>query len=158
MDSFIVAALALCSLTAPAFGDKGISKARSCSDIRLFYSGKGFALDAVPQSELSGEIPLKQIIIITAQRHTWILSPHTHSGSNTAHIYTSISVIMCPTCCGAPCKLIAPSSCNPSASHPRPLGMLVYFGGQSRTCSSTIYCLQCVFCLFFGYDPTNYLC
>lgn len=57
MDSFIVAALALCSLTAPAFGDKGISKARSCSDIRLFYSGKGFALDAVPQSELSGEIP-----------------------------------------------------------------------------------------------------
>lgn len=123
MDSFIVAALALCSLTAPAFGDKGISKARSCSDIRLFYSGKGFALDGVPQSELSGEIPLKKkenTIVITAQRHTLILSPHTHSGSNTAHIYSSISVIMCPTCCGAPCKLIAPSSCNPSASHPHP--------------------------------------
>lgn len=55
MDSFIVAALAVCSLAAPVFGDKGISKARSCSDIRLFYSGKGFALDGVPQSELSGE-------------------------------------------------------------------------------------------------------
>lgn len=126
MDSFIVAALALCSLTAPAFGDKGISKARSCSDIRLFYSGKGFALEAVPQSELSGEIPLKIIIIIiimmiAAQRHsTLVLSPHTHSGSNTAHIYSSISVIMCPTCCGAPSKLIAPSGCNPSASHPPP--------------------------------------
>ncbi|KAL6104506.1 gpc1 [Pungitius sinensis] len=55
MDSFIVAALAVCSLTAPACGDKGTSKARSCSDIRQFYSGKGFALDGVPQSEISGE-------------------------------------------------------------------------------------------------------
>ncbi|TDH05479.1 hypothetical protein EPR50_G00122820 [Perca flavescens] len=55
MDSFIIAALAVCSLTAPAYGDKGTSKARSCSDIRQFYSGKGFALDGVPQSEISGE-------------------------------------------------------------------------------------------------------
>ncbi|XP_060940961.1 glypican-1b [Limanda limanda] len=55
MDSFIVAALALCSLLAPAHGDKGTSKARSCSDIRQFYSGKGFRLDGVPQSEISGE-------------------------------------------------------------------------------------------------------
>nr|XP_046264072.1 glypican-1-like [Scatophagus argus] len=55
MDSFIIAALAVCSLTASAYGDKGISKARSCSDIRLFYSGKGFSLDGVPQSEISGE-------------------------------------------------------------------------------------------------------
>ncbi|XP_053293961.1 glypican-1b [Pleuronectes platessa] len=55
MDSFIIAALALCSLTAPAHGDKGTSKARSCSDIRQFYSGKGFHLDGVPQSEISGE-------------------------------------------------------------------------------------------------------
>lgn len=55
MDSFIVAALALCSLTAPAYGDKGTSKARSCSDIRQFYSGKGFSLDVVPVSEISGE-------------------------------------------------------------------------------------------------------
>ncbi|XP_041848831.1 glypican-1-like [Melanotaenia boesemani] len=55
MDSFIIAALVLCSLTVPAFGDKGTSKARSCSDIRQFYSGKGFSLDGVPQSEMSGE-------------------------------------------------------------------------------------------------------
>ncbi|XP_059200184.1 glypican-1b [Centropristis striata] len=55
MDSFIIVALAVCSLTAPAYGDKGTSKARSCSDIRQFYSGKGFALDGVPQSEISGE-------------------------------------------------------------------------------------------------------
>ncbi|KAK5859924.1 hypothetical protein PBY51_021440 [Eleginops maclovinus] len=55
MDSFIIAALAVCSLTAPVFGDKGTSKARSCSDIRQFYSGKGFTLDGVPQSEISGE-------------------------------------------------------------------------------------------------------
>uniref|UniRef100_UPI0037E7E9AD glypican-1b n=1 Tax=Semicossyphus pulcher TaxID=241346 RepID=UPI0037E7E9AD len=56
MDSFIIAALVVaCSLTAPAYGDKGTSKARSCSDIRQFYSGKGFSLDGVPQSEISGE-------------------------------------------------------------------------------------------------------
>ncbi|XP_018532264.1 glypican-1b [Lates calcarifer] len=55
MDSFIIAALALGSLTAPVYGDKWNSKARSCSDIRQFYSGKGFPLDGVPQSEISGE-------------------------------------------------------------------------------------------------------
>lgn len=55
MDSYIVAALALCTLTATAYGDKGTSKARSCSDIRQFYTGKGFSLDGVPQSEISGE-------------------------------------------------------------------------------------------------------
>ncbi|XP_029930449.1 glypican-1b [Myripristis murdjan] len=55
MDSFIIAALALCSLTAPAYGDKGTSKARSCSDMRQFYNAKGFPLDTVPQSEISGE-------------------------------------------------------------------------------------------------------
>uniref|UniRef100_A0A3P8SKB8 Glypican-1 n=1 Tax=Amphiprion percula TaxID=161767 RepID=A0A3P8SKB8_AMPPE len=55
MDSFIIAALALSSLTAPTYGDKGTSKARSCSDIRQFYGGKGFSLDVVPQSEISGE-------------------------------------------------------------------------------------------------------
>lgn len=58
MDSCIIAVLVICSLTVPAFGDKGTSKARSCSDIRLFYSGKGFALDGVPQSEISGK-PLR---------------------------------------------------------------------------------------------------
>lgn len=55
MDTFIIAVLAVCSLTAPAYGDKGTSKARSCSDIRLFYSGKGFSVDSVPFSEISGE-------------------------------------------------------------------------------------------------------
>ncbi|XP_051943899.1 glypican-1b [Hippocampus zosterae] len=55
MDSFIVAALVLCSLTATTCGDKGGSKARSCSDIRHFYSGKGFSMDGIPQSEISGE-------------------------------------------------------------------------------------------------------
>lgn len=56
MDSFIVAALVLCSLTATACGDKGGSKSRSCSDIRHFYSGKGFSMDGIPQSEISGEL------------------------------------------------------------------------------------------------------
>lgn len=55
MDSFIIAALALCSLTATAYGDKGTSKARSCSDIRQFYNGKGFPVDGVPIAEISGE-------------------------------------------------------------------------------------------------------
>ncbi|XP_004079277.1 glypican-1 [Oryzias latipes] len=55
MESLIIAALALCSLTAPACGDKGTSKARSCSDIRQFYGAKGFSLDNAPLSEISGE-------------------------------------------------------------------------------------------------------
>uniref|UniRef100_A0A8C5CVG3 Glypican-1 n=1 Tax=Gadus morhua TaxID=8049 RepID=A0A8C5CVG3_GADMO len=54
MDSFFfIATGMLCLLTAS--GDRGIGKARSCSDIRHFYSGKGFHLDDVPQSEISGE-------------------------------------------------------------------------------------------------------
>ncbi|XP_068615418.1 glypican-1-like, partial [Brachionichthys hirsutus] len=55
MDFFIVAVLTASSLMAPACGDKGASKARSCSDIRQFYNGKGFSLDGVPQFEISGE-------------------------------------------------------------------------------------------------------
>lgn len=55
MDSFIIAALAVCSLTAPAYGEKGTSKARSCSDIKVFYKGKGFLVEDVPQFEISGE-------------------------------------------------------------------------------------------------------
>uniref|UniRef100_A0A665TNG2 Glypican-1 n=1 Tax=Echeneis naucrates TaxID=173247 RepID=A0A665TNG2_ECHNA len=47
--------LHLTTFPAVAFGDKGTSKARSCSDIRQFYSGKRFSLDGVPQSEISGE-------------------------------------------------------------------------------------------------------
>lgn len=61
MDSFIIAALALCSLTAPAYGDKGTSKARSCSDIRQFYGVKGFSLEGVPQSEISGKLLTKLV-------------------------------------------------------------------------------------------------
>lgn len=60
MESFMIVALALSSLTAPASGDKGTSKARSCSDIRQFYDGKGFPLDGVPQSEISGKIQLAE--------------------------------------------------------------------------------------------------
>lgn len=56
MDSFIIAALAVCSLTAPAYGDKGTSKARSCSDIKVFYKGKGFLVEDVPQFEISGKL------------------------------------------------------------------------------------------------------
>ncbi|XP_077580692.1 glypican-1b [Stigmatopora nigra] len=55
MDSRIVEALVLCLLMATACGDKGSGKARSCLDIRHFYTGKGFSLDGVPQSEISGE-------------------------------------------------------------------------------------------------------
>jgi len=61
MDPLILAAwTALCVmvLVAPppaALGDRGAGKARSCSDIRQFYSGKGFHLDDVPESEISGE-------------------------------------------------------------------------------------------------------
>ncbi|KAF3699313.1 Glypican-1 Secreted glypican-1 Precursor [Channa argus] len=55
MDPFIIVALALGSLSTPTFCDKGTGKARSCSDIKNFYSGKGFPLDVVPQSEISGE-------------------------------------------------------------------------------------------------------
>lgn len=78
MDSCIIAVLVICSLTAPAFGDKGTSKARSCSDIKLFYSGKGFALDGVPQSEISGKPRQKQspslrlIFFPHSAKHTYI--------------------------------------------------------------------------------------
>lgn len=78
MDSCIIAVLVICSLTAPALGDKGTSKARSCSDIKLFYSGKGFALDSVPQSEISGKPRQKQspslrfIFFPHSAKHTYI--------------------------------------------------------------------------------------
>lgn len=72
MDAFIIAALALCSLTAPACGDKGAGKARSCSDIRQFYSGKGFSLDGVPQSEISGKL----------SKHTAWTHTHTQSAAH----------------------------------------------------------------------------
>ncbi|XP_015228727.1 PREDICTED: glypican-1-like [Cyprinodon variegatus] len=55
MDLFILALLVLCSLTVPTFGDKGSSKARTCSDIQQFYGAKGFKQNVVPQFEISGE-------------------------------------------------------------------------------------------------------
>ncbi|KAG5850335.1 hypothetical protein ANANG_G00081140 [Anguilla anguilla] len=44
-----------CFLAIPVFGDNTSSKPRSCSDVRQFYSGKGFSLSGVPQTEISGE-------------------------------------------------------------------------------------------------------
>ncbi|XP_036377387.1 glypican-1 [Megalops cyprinoides] len=44
-----------CFFTVPILGDNASSKPRSCSDVRQFYSGKGFSLSAVPQTEISGE-------------------------------------------------------------------------------------------------------
>ncbi|XP_062337507.1 LOW QUALITY PROTEIN: glypican-1-like [Osmerus eperlanus] len=55
MDSYVIVILVLCALTALGNGDDAITKARSCSDIRKFYTGKGFGLDEVPLSEISGE-------------------------------------------------------------------------------------------------------
>uniref|UniRef100_A0AAZ3P4H0 Glypican-1 n=1 Tax=Oncorhynchus tshawytscha TaxID=74940 RepID=A0AAZ3P4H0_ONCTS len=39
----------------PLSADNANSKARSCLDVRQFYSGKGFTLNGVPQTEISGE-------------------------------------------------------------------------------------------------------
>ncbi|KAM6962855.1 glypican-1 [Aplochiton taeniatus] len=36
-------------------GDNSNSKARSCSEVRQFYTGKGFTLNGVPQTEISGD-------------------------------------------------------------------------------------------------------
>ncbi|KAJ8419103.1 hypothetical protein AAFF_G00006020 [Aldrovandia affinis] len=48
-------AFLFCVLAVPVFGDNTSSKPRSCSDVRQFYSGKGFSLSGVPQTEISGE-------------------------------------------------------------------------------------------------------
>uniref|UniRef100_A0A8C7LIQ9 Glypican-1 n=1 Tax=Oncorhynchus kisutch TaxID=8019 RepID=A0A8C7LIQ9_ONCKI len=55
MDFPVFMALLICALAVPGFGDMGSGKAQSCSDIRQFYNGKGFSLNGVPQSEISGE-------------------------------------------------------------------------------------------------------
>ncbi|XP_006637812.1 glypican-1 isoform X1 [Lepisosteus oculatus] len=44
-----------CFLATPIVGENTSGKARSCSDVRQFYSGKGFHLVGVPQTEISGE-------------------------------------------------------------------------------------------------------
>ncbi|MFT7809689.1 glypican-1-like [Arapaima gigas] len=53
----VPAVLLLCFLWAPAPGlaEAANSKARSCMDVRQLYSGKGFSLAGVPQTEISGE-------------------------------------------------------------------------------------------------------
>lgn len=47
---FVVLVL-LCALTGLVFGD---SKPKTCSDIRQFYNSKGFNLNGVPQTVISG--------------------------------------------------------------------------------------------------------
>ncbi|XP_041912698.1 glypican-1 [Alosa sapidissima] len=53
----VTATVLLLSLAVPVLlsADSVGSKARSCADVRQFYSGKGFTLNGVPQSEISGE-------------------------------------------------------------------------------------------------------
>uniref|UniRef100_A0A8C2KD63 Glypican-1 n=1 Tax=Cyprinus carpio TaxID=7962 RepID=A0A8C2KD63_CYPCA len=48
---FVVLVL-LCALTGLVFGD---AKPKACLDLRQFYSSKGFSLNEVPQTEISGE-------------------------------------------------------------------------------------------------------
>lgn len=53
----VTATVLLLSLAVPVLAaDSSSSKTRSCADVRQFYSGKGFTLHGVPQSEISGEI------------------------------------------------------------------------------------------------------
>lgn len=47
---FVVLVL-LCALTGLVFGD---SKPKTCSDIRHFYNSKGFNLNGIPQTVISG--------------------------------------------------------------------------------------------------------
>lgn len=41
-------AVSLCAAASP-------EENRSCTDLRRFYTGKGFTLEGVPQTEISGE-------------------------------------------------------------------------------------------------------
>ncbi|XP_026861305.2 glypican-1 [Electrophorus electricus] len=47
--------LLVCLIAVCLSADNTGVKARSCADVRQFYSGKGFTLNGVPQSEISGE-------------------------------------------------------------------------------------------------------
>ncbi|XP_076847722.1 glypican-1 [Brachyhypopomus gauderio] len=47
--------LLVCLVAVCVCADNTGAKARSCADVRQFYSGKGFTLNGVPQSEISGE-------------------------------------------------------------------------------------------------------
>ncbi|XP_029488547.1 glypican-1-like [Oncorhynchus nerka] len=52
---FLPALLIFFLSAVPLSADNANSKARSCLDVRQFYSGKGFTLNGVPQTEISGE-------------------------------------------------------------------------------------------------------
>lgn len=46
----------LCVLNMPVFGaGNAIAKPRSCADVKQFYIGKGFSVNGLPQTELSGK-------------------------------------------------------------------------------------------------------
>ncbi len=56
---FVVLVL-LCALTGLVFGD---SKPKTCSDIRQFYNSKGFNLNGVPQTVISGRWTVQTCIL-----------------------------------------------------------------------------------------------
>lgn len=78
----------LCSPTAPAFGDKGSSKARTCSDIQRFYGGKGFNQGGVPQFEMSGKL-LQNVFILETKLHFIICGLFSHAYKNVHKLDTN---------------------------------------------------------------------
>lgn len=70
--------LLLPCLAVPVMSTDG-GKARSCAEVRQFYSGKGFTLQGVPQSEISGETALGTGVGLT--RRTDIGYRQTDSGA-----------------------------------------------------------------------------
>lgn len=56
LRALVCAAACLLAAPGPVSGAE-----RSCADLRQFYTGKGFTLAAVPQTEISGEfgVPLR---------------------------------------------------------------------------------------------------
>uniref|UniRef100_A0A673N9K5 Glypican-1 n=1 Tax=Sinocyclocheilus rhinocerous TaxID=307959 RepID=A0A673N9K5_9TELE len=52
---FMAVALLVSLISVSLSADNAGGKVRSCADVRQFYSGKGFTLNGVPQSEISGE-------------------------------------------------------------------------------------------------------
>lgn len=51
----IISLFCVLVVCARADGNNTGGKARSCSDARRFYSGKGFTLNGVPHAEISGK-------------------------------------------------------------------------------------------------------
>lgn len=123
MDSCIIAVLVICSLTAPALGDKGTSKARSCSDIRLFYRGKGFAPDGVPASEISGKPSRVHFLPLQIQLNARLKFQGRIEGKVCSTRWSCWGTIVWPQV---------------------PKGMLVYFEAKVAPAVGGIYCLQWV--------------